>query len=317
MKISGFGMGRNTSKLYYPVKQSIASILPIVDEFVFALGASDEDDRTREEILSLQSDKIKIIDTVWDLEKFPGGTENPHQTDIAKEACTGDWLIYMQADEVIHEDDLPIIVRKCEQRLDDHRIEGFLLNYIHFYGDYDHFAHQHGWYQKEIRIIRNLPEIHSFWTAQSFRKIPDFDGKSYQDKKGTEKLTVESIDARIFHYGWVRPPEIMQSKSKSLATIHKGVRAADQMYADRAQVFDYGNMSRMSRFEGTHPAVMKEWMEDFHWGDQLHFEKGYQVNRPLMKHEKWRYRILGWIEQNLNGGKHLFDYHNWHEIKPD
>lgn len=316
MKISGFGMGRNTSKLYYPVKQSIASILPIVDEFVFALGKGDEDDRTREEIMSLKSDKIKIIDTVWDLEKFSGGTENPHQTDIAKEACTGDWLIYMQADEVIHEDDLPIIVQKCEQRLDDHRVEGFLLNYIHFYGDYNHYAHQHGWYQKEIRIIRNLPEIHSFWTAQSFRKIPDFDGKSYQDKEGTEKLTVESIDARIFHYGWVRPPKTMQSKTKSLETIHRGVDTANKMFATRDPVYDYGNMAQMSEFKGSHPAVMKEWMEDFHWGDQLNFEKNYKPRRPLMKHEKTKYKLLGLVEKNLFNGKHLFAYKNWKEIKP-
>lgn len=316
MKISGFGMARNASKLYYPVKQSIASILPIVDEYVFALGKGDADDRTREELLSLNSDKLRIIDTVWDLEEFPNGTENPHQTDIAKEACTGDWLIHLQADEVLHEDDLDTIVKKCEQRLDDHRIEGFLLNYLHFYGDYNHYAHQHGWYQKEIRIIRNLPEIHSFWTAQSFRKIPDFDGKSYQKKEGTEKLTVESIDATVYHYGWVRPPAVMQRKSKSLETIHRGEATANQMYADRALQYDYGDMTQMSRFQGTHPAVMKEWMEDFHWGDDLTFEKGYQPQRPLMKHEKMKYKLLGWVEQKLLGGKHLFPYHNWKEIKP-
>jgi len=316
MKISGFGMARNASKLYYPVKQSIASILPIVDEYVFALGKGDEDDRTREEILSLQSDKIRIIDTEWDLEKFPDGTENPHQTDIAKEACTGDWLIYLQADEVIHEKDLDTIVRKCEQRIDDERVEGFLLNYIHFYGDYDHFAHQHGWYQNEIRIIRNLPEIHSFWTAQSFRKIPGFDGKSYQNKAGTEKLTVESIDAWVYHYGWVRPPELMQTKSKSLTTIHKGVDKANKIYENLERHFDYGDMSQMSRFKGTHPAVMKEWMKDFHWADELNFAKGYQPNRPKMKHEKLKYKLLGWVEENLFGGNHQFDYHNWKEIKP-
>lgn len=309
-------MARNASKLYYPIKQSIASILPIVDEYVFALGKGDEDDRTREEILSLNSDKIKIIDTEWDLESYPNGTENPHQTDIAKEACTGDWLIHLQADEVIHEEDWDTIVQKCEQRLDEERIEGFLLNYLHFYGDYNHYAHQHGWYQKEIRIIRNLPEIHSFWTAQSFRKIPDFDGKSYQKKEGTEKLTVESIDARVYHYGWVRPPAVMQRKSKSLETIHRGKETANKMYAKRALQYDYGDMTMMSRFKGTHPAVMEEWMEDFHWGEDLTFIKGYQPNRPLMKHEQTKYKLLGWVEQNILRGKHLFPYRNWKEVKP-
>lgn len=316
MKISGFGMARNASKLYYPVKQSIMSILPIVDEYVFALGKGDKEDRTREEILSIGSDKIKIIDTEWDLEEFPDGMENPHQTDIAKNACTGDWLIHLQADEVIHEKYLDTIVRKCEERLDEPSVEGFLLNYHHFFGDYHHIADQHGWYQKEIRIIRNLPDIHSFWTAQSFRKIPHFDGRSYQTKKGTEKLSVESIDAWVYHYGWVRPPEIMQSKTKSLETIHRGEAVANEMFSRRANYFDYGDMTKMTRFQGSHPAVMKEWMDDFHWGDDLIFESGYVPNRPLMKHERTKYKLLGLIEKNLFGGRHLFAYNNWIEIKP-
>jgi hypothetical protein len=84
MRISGFSMGKNAHKLYYPMKQAVMSILPIVDEFVIALGDSDEDDKTRDEIRSIKSDKIKIIDTIWDIEKFPRGMEHAHQTDIAK-----------------------------------------------------------------------------------------------------------------------------------------------------------------------------------------------------------------------------------------
>ena len=41
MKISGFSMGKNAHKLYYPMRPAIESILPLVDEFVVALGDSD------------------------------------------------------------------------------------------------------------------------------------------------------------------------------------------------------------------------------------------------------------------------------------
>ena len=68
MTISGFTMVRNATKLYYPIKQAISSILPIVDEFVVALGDCDPDDNTLEEIRSIGSDKIRIIQTVWDLD---------------------------------------------------------------------------------------------------------------------------------------------------------------------------------------------------------------------------------------------------------
>src|SRR3972149_1881605 len=136
MTISGFTIAKNADKLYYPVKQSIMSVLPIVDEFIVALGDCDNDDHTRREIESIESDKIKIIDTIWDIEKYPDGTENAHQTDIAKNACSGNWLFYLQADEVVHEKYLPAIKKRCEELLNDKKIDGLLFQYRHFWGDY-------------------------------------------------------------------------------------------------------------------------------------------------------------------------------------
>ncbi|MBR9921525.1 MAG: hypothetical protein GYB31_11865 [Bacteroidetes bacterium] len=315
MKISGFTMAKNTSKLYYPIKEAIESILPICDEFVVALGDCDPDDKTEELINSIGSDKIRIIHTVWDLKKYPRGMENAHQTDIAREACTGDWLFYLQADEVVHEKYLDTIRTRCEQRLNDPKVEGFLFSYKHFFGDYEHYNDHHGWYPYEIRIVRNLPDVHSYISAQSFRKIPNFDGINYRQKEGTYKLQVEKIDAEIYHYGWVRPPKLMQAKSKSLDSIHKGKKAMDEAYKKKAPVFDYGNMNWYKEFKGTHPKVMEDFISRFDWKDQLHFEPGYEVDRPLMKHEKTKYRIITWMEQNLFGGRQLFGYSNWKIVK--
>ena len=61
MKISGFTFVRNAGKLYYPIRESIESILPLVDEFLIAVGDNDSDDTTIEEIQNINSDKIKII----------------------------------------------------------------------------------------------------------------------------------------------------------------------------------------------------------------------------------------------------------------
>ena len=214
MKISGFSMGKNALKLYYPMRQSVESILPLVDEFVVALGDSDEDDITRSEIEAIGSDKIRIVDTVWDIEKYPRGMEHAHQTDIAKDLCSGDWLFYLQSDEVVHERDLEKIRLRCEELLDDHEVEGLLFRYRHFWGDYEHVQDGHCWYRKEIRIVRNNSQIHSWESAQSFRRIPGFDGVNYRQQAGTYKLKVADVDAEIFHYGWVRPPRLMQNKIK-------------------------------------------------------------------------------------------------------
>ena len=62
MKISGFSFCRNAQKLYYPLAESIRSILPLCDEFVVAVGKGDADDRTRETIEGIGDPKIRILD---------------------------------------------------------------------------------------------------------------------------------------------------------------------------------------------------------------------------------------------------------------
>jgi hypothetical protein len=311
MKISGFTMAKNATKLYYPWKQAIQSILPIVDEFVVALGDCDSDDNSRQEIESIGSKKIKIIDTVWDIEKYPRGMENAHQTDIAKNHCSGDWLFYLQADEVIHEMYLPIIKKRCEELLDDKEVEGLIFNYKHFWGDYWHYHNSHKWYKQEIRIIRNHPDIHSWESAQSFRRIPNFDGLNYRQQKGTYMLKVAPVDAEVFHYGWVRPPHLMRNKNKALDTIHKGKDWVNNQQKHKAMNYDYGPLNRIAKFEGSHPEVMKEWIEKFNWADELQYSGKPRKDRPAHKHEMLKYRIISWIENNLNGGRAIGGFNNF------
>jgi hypothetical protein len=302
-------MVRNATKLYYPIKQAIASILPICDEFVVALGDCDPDDQTLQEILSIGSDKIRIINTVWDLERYPRGMEHAHQTDIARAACTGDWLFYVQSDEVVHEDDLPRIKQRCQELLHDTTVEGILFKYRHFWGDYDHYITSHAWYANEIRIIRNDKDIHSWESAQSFRRIPGFDGIHYREKRGTYKLKVARVDAYINHYGWVRPPHYMQKKRKAFITIHAGTVRAEECFRQEQDEFDFGNLNQLSIFQDTHPAVMQERIRLFNWADQLERRR----HKPPIrhKHERFKYRLLTFIEQTFLGGRQIMSFKNY------
>lgn len=308
-------MAKNAGKLYYPIKASIESVLSICDEFIVALGDNDKDDNTLQEILKINSPKIKIINTVWDIEKYPRGTENAHQTNIAKDACNGDWLIYVQADEVVHEKYLETIVENCKKYFDFPEVEGFLFKYRHFFGDYEHFVNAYGWYKKEIRIVRNTKDIMSFISAQSFRRAPEFNG-NYRDKTGTFCLNVIEIDAFIYHYGWVRPPQQMQKKKKSLDTIHKGETTANELYKNKEDYFDYGNLSKLDRFTETHPKVLEEWISKFDWKDKLNYGKNQKLYRPKMKHEKLKSKILTFIEKYIFAGKINFGYTNWKILNP-
>lgn len=314
MTISGFTMGKNARKLYYPMKQAVQSILPIVDEFIVVLGDSDTDDTTKAEIESIGDPKIKIIETKWDIEKYPRGMEHAHQTDIAKSYCKGDWLFYLQSDEIIHENDLPVIRNRCEELIDDKEVEGLLFNYLHFWGDYNHIQDNHCWYRKEIRVIRNLPDIHSWVSAQSFRRIPDFDGIHYRQKENTYKLRVADVNARVFHYGWVRPPAVMNLKIKAFNVNHKGVKAVEEISRKEGFKgnFDYGNLSKLTEFKGTHPAVMSEWIKEFNWKDDLRYTGVRRsMNKLKSKHDRVKYMVISWIEKNLLFGARLGEPRNY------
>ena len=318
MKISGFSMGKNASKLFYPMKQAIMSVLPIVDEFVVVLGQGDEDDFTRMEIESINNAKIRIIDTIWEVEKYPKGTEHAHQTDIAKSYCSGNWLIYLQSDELIHEKDLGNIQHRCKELLYDEEVEGLVFDYIHFWGDYQHVQEGHCWYNNEIRIIRNNPDIHSWQSAQSFRKIPGFKGTNYRQTKGAYKLKVAKVNATIYHYGWVRPPAIMQQKIKTFSINHIGREEVERLNQLNMYdgLFDYGNITKFKRFSGTHPAVMKDWIEKFGWDEQLRKTgPARSLNKLQLKHDNLKYRIVSWVEKNLFFGKKLGNFGNYIKLK--
>ncbi len=313
MLISGFSMVRNATKLYYPVKASIESILPIVDEFVIALGDCDADDRTLEEIQSISSNKIKIIRTKWDMETYANGAEYAHQTDIAKEHCKGDWLFYLQSDEVVHEKYLSVIKKKCEELLSNKKVEGLLFNYKHFWGDYIHYIVSHAWYANEVRIIRNDPEIHSWRDAQSFRRIPGFNGKDFFQKKNTSKLHVTKVPADIYHYGWVRPPQLMQKKRISFENHMGNTEKATSILLNDSSEFNYGKLSRLKNFQGTHPEVMNDFIKRMNWQLEL-----YPYNKKLKKHkhDKLKNRLISLIEEYLLNGQQIATFKNYKLIKP-
>lgn len=317
MKLSGFTFMRNTSSLYYPFLESIQSILPIVDEFVIAMGDNSPGDQTENLVRSLNSDKVKLIQTTWNLDQYKQGTIYAQQTDLAKEACTGDWLFYLQSDEVIHEKFLDVIVSNCKKYLLNVDVEGFLFDYKHFWGDYNHYIQSHCWYPQEIRIIRNRKDIHSYGDAQSFKSIENFDYLNYRTRNGIRKLNVKKIAACIYHYGWVRPPERMQIKSKEMDSFYHDKQQVIDAYQARPIHFDYGNLSKLKLFNESHPLVMNGFIQKFNWADQLHYSKDYYPSRNLLKHEKLKYRMLSWIEQNLLAGKQLFGYSNWHVLSKD
>jgi len=127
MKVTGFTFVRNGVKYDYPFLESIHSLLALCDEVVIAVGQSD--DGTVECIKSLHSPKIKILETVWDESIRKGGKILSQQTNLALNEISGDWAIYLQADEVLHEQDYQNIKDALMRYQDIREVEGFLFHY--------------------------------------------------------------------------------------------------------------------------------------------------------------------------------------------
>lgn len=287
MKISGFIIIRNAVINDYPVKEAIQSILPVVDEMIVSIG--DSEDNTVQLIESIASDKIRIVHTVWDPALRKGGEVLAVETDKAFQHISpdADWAFYIQADEVLHEKYYPVILEAAKKYKDQKEVEGLLFKYIHFYGTYHYVGDSRRWYNREIRVIRNDKSIHSYKDAQGFRK----EGR---------KLLVKPIDAYIYHYGWVKSPQQMLQKQKNLGKFWRSDEEWAQ-YLNSTDFWDFNNeFDSLSKFTGTHPAVMQPRINSQNWNVELDIHR---------KRFSLKEKVLYFIEKLT--GRRLFDYKNY------
>ncbi|MDY0341990.1 MAG: hypothetical protein RBR28_00330 [Lentimicrobium sp.] len=286
MKVSGFTFIRNAIKFDYPVVEAITSVLPLCDEFVVAVGNSE--DGTRDLIQQIDSKRIRIIDTIWDDTLREGGRVLAVETNKALDALDpeSDWAFYIQGDEVLHEQYLETLKADMLKWKDNPEVEGLLLKYCHFYGSYDYVGDSRRWYRNEVRIVRNDKSIRSYRDAQGFRKH-------------NRPLQVKRTEATMYHYGWVKPPQLQQAKQEYFhklwhddAWVEKKIPKVDE--------FDYSQIDSLAHFRGEHPEVMKPRIARSNW--QFSFDPT-KTKLPLKS------KLLHGIEQV--SGWRIGEYRNY------
>ncbi len=289
MKVTGFSFIKNAIKFDFPIKEALLSILPLCDEIIVAVG--DCTDGTRELVQSVHPTKIKIIDTVWNPELNTNGIVLADETNKVLQAIdnTSDWLIYIQGDEVLHEDGYATIKQAMNNFKDDKRVDGLLLKYHHFYGSYDYIATSSHWYKNEIRIIKNDKSIYSYKDAQGFRKA------------NNEKLHVKGVDAYVHHYGWVKEPKVMMEKRKEGVKFWEGEKYTNEFEALDLGNFDYSEIDELSKFSGQHPNCIKTRIDKMNW----------QFNYPLSHNKKSFKDNVKKTLQKITGKNDLFEYKNY------
>ncbi|MFO0833160.1 MAG: glycosyltransferase [Phycisphaerales bacterium] len=244
MRVSGFTFIRNGVKLGYPFLESIRSALPLVDEFVVAMG--DSDDGTTQSLQSLAQgeSKLRLIPMRWNTQA-PAAFVYAAQSMAALYNCTGDWALYLQGDEALHEQDFDQVRASLRQAEQDPGVEGLVFDYIHFYGSPSHVVRSPAWYRREVRIVRNRGvKVVMPSDAQYFVAI--------QGRKRLRYLRCRSANARVYHYGWARPSPEHAAK----------VQTMNQMYhtAMVSRGREDVDPTTIHPFVGTHPAVMQDWV---------------------------------------------------------
>lgn len=248
-KVSGFTIVRNGIKYFYPFIEAIRSILPLCDEFIVNVGKSE--DKTLDAIKSINDNRIKLFLSEWDMSLREGGKVLSIETNKALEKCAGDWCIYIQADEVLHEKYIPVVKDALKKYLNDDNVEALKFRYKHFYGSYDYYQDNYRkWYFREIRAIKNFKNILSWDDAISFKH------------KDSSPVKYININAEIYHYGWVKPPDTMMLKRIDM---HKLYHTEEEVKRLVSSMNNYDDLGNLKRFRETHPSVMRERIKLTNW----------------------------------------------------
>jgi len=229
--------------LGYPFVESIVSALPLCDEFVVAVGLSEDDTLAR--VQAIADPKLRILSTRWNEQMVAQGYVYAQQKMIAQFNCTGDWALYLECDEVLHENDLSAIHESMKRHLADPRVEALVFDYYHFFGSPDWIAVSPGWYRRAPRIIRN--NIRNYSPDGLFFVVMD------RNKRGRYPRAALAAGA-IYHYGHVRSTAKMQAKIQNVS----------RYWGHEPQPFTrYAIDPKALRpFSGRHPAVMRRWLSE-------------------------------------------------------
>lgn len=299
-KISGFTLVRNGVQFDYPFMESLRSLLPLVDELWINVGVGDDDTLVRVREIAKIDSKIKFFESVWPLndpEKKRGGLILSEQTNLALDRCTGDWCIYLQADEVLHEADREQLLASMSRAHERPEIEGLVFDYVHFYGSYGVIQQSRSAYRREVRAIRRKSGARSVGDAQSFRK-PD-----------GSKLKAVRAGARVFHYGWVRTPDAMKEKTFFMDQLYHGDPKAEAARTGTPHTGDnyrYKRIWGLREFAGTHPETMRERISAKGWNWDL-------KNSPMVWGRSDLKKIVLDSWEYLTGQR-LFEYRSYRLI---
>lgn len=289
--VCGFSFGRNLTQLNYPVEVAVQSVLPLCKRFVFAVGASDDDTRDRVAAIDTsgmnggQGGRIDILDTQWPELQIDGtvlAIEANKALDAAEQIAKDDgctWGFYIQADEVIHEDDHALIASAMSHWADQPHVKALLFRYLHFVLDYE--TTDPWMYHKACRVMRLDGSCRIYGDACG-PGLPTYAGTKNKDGYLDKRLLGEHVAwaskaapdmaerdywfnasrpaARVFHYGWVKDKAQLDAKFAMVDKLWWGTLDPEEKARRKNNKFGQfmDRYPALKKFTGTHPTLMAD-----------------------------------------------------------
>ena len=290
MRISGFTFLRDGVRFGYPFEESIRSALPLVDEFIVAAGRCE--DGTLERLRAMNEPKLRIIETTWNEQVRTHGFVYGQQKMIAQYNCTGDWALYLETDELLHENELDRLRWVMEQSLDDDRVETLAFDYYHFYGEPGIVQNTPGQYRKATRAIKNDVRSYApdglYWAV-----IREKNWLGRRNKRRTRYPRALDSGVHIYHYGNTRAEHFLGPRADTV----------NRYWGKKYWFKHYGNIdpAGLEPFDGDHPALIRPWLEQ-HGNQELKLNPDYRPSSRERKH-----RLLMRLERRFG-----FDFSKRH-----
>jgi len=254
--------------LDFCLEATIRSMMGLCDDIYINDGQSD--DGTLDILYSLQreygKDRVNIFVREWQHNRRMWADEKNFILDkIPNDA----YVLCIDADEVLHEDEMPLVKKAVEDRY-----SAISFNVIHFYGRPTNFIEGGAWYKRHTRLWKRSTGIHLVHRAKGCA-----DDVIWPDGTLAHLSRNFNCGANIYHYGNCRSPKALGMKAKKADDLYQYSKdyVGGKLAEPRSFTYAFDKIDTKI-FTGKHPKYIKEWY-DSHKDQATEYKLDDEINK--------------------------------------
>ena len=182
-----------TDDTFY-LEMMLRSVLNLADEVVIVDGSKNLKNKEMIDLLNESHGTNKIRHFVYPIEDLNFGVARKY----AHDQSTGDWNFFLDADEMIHENDTKSI-REMVDYAENNGVECLDVQYVHFYNDFSHIDNSEPVHIGLNRVYKNYKDV-------------EFPARNHSLPVYPFKCKAFSPEIVIWHLGYLRGMEKIRDR---------------------------------------------------------------------------------------------------------